>query len=107
MASLTILLLVPRIHAAIPTHPSSYLLVLRLGLTAKEQQGLALWITDPAGVGKSVIVQTFAEYLVNKLLGASVFFPQPNRHNIPHGVLITIAYQLSIRLEAYCIFITE
>jgi hypothetical protein len=63
---------------------------------------LVLWITGLAGVGKSAVVQTFAEYLVKlKLLGASVFFSRPNRRNDPHGIFITVAYQLALRIEAY------
>jgi hypothetical protein len=71
-------------------------------------QELLLWITGPAGVGKSAIVQTFAEYLAkSKSLGASVFISRPNGRNNPHGVFITIAYQLATRIEAYCDFIIE
>jgi hypothetical protein len=72
------------------------------------RQELILWITGPAGVGKSAVVQTFAEHLVKlKLLGASVFFSRPNKRNNPHGVFITIAYQLATRIEAYRKFIVE
>jgi hypothetical protein len=67
-----------------------------------------LWITGPAGVGKSAIIKTFAEYLVKlRLLGASIFFSRPNRRNNPHGIFITIAYQLAIRIEAYRNFAVE
>jgi hypothetical protein len=72
------------------------------------QQELVLWITGPAGVGKSAVVQTFAEHLARlKLLGASVFFSRPNKRNNPHGVFITIAYQLATRIEAYRNFVVE
>lgn len=72
------------------------------------QEELLLWLTGPAGVGKSAIVQTSAEYLAkNHLLGASVFISRPNRRNNPHRIFITIAYQLSIRIEAYRHFILE
>ncbi|EKM77147.1 hypothetical protein AGABI1DRAFT_108290 [Agaricus bisporus var. burnettii JB137-S8] len=69
---------------------------------------LLLWITGPAGVGKSAVVQTFAEYL-NKsgLLGASIFISRPNKRNNPHGVFITIAYQLATRIEAYRDYVVE
>jgi hypothetical protein len=71
-------------------------------------QELLLWITGPAGVGKSAVVQTFAEYLAkSKSLGASVFISRPNGRNDPHGVFITIAYQLATRIEAYRDFIVE
>ncbi|XP_006457012.1 hypothetical protein AGABI2DRAFT_122886 [Agaricus bisporus var. bisporus H97] len=69
---------------------------------------LLLWITGPAGVGKSAVVQTFAEYLVKShLLGASVFISRPNKRDNPHGVFITIAYQLATRIEAYRDYIVE
>jgi hypothetical protein len=71
-------------------------------------QELLLWITGPAGVGKSAIVQTFAEYLAkSKSLGASVFISRPNGRNNPHGIFITIAYQLATRIEAYRDFVVE
>ncbi|XP_006457014.1 hypothetical protein AGABI2DRAFT_146675 [Agaricus bisporus var. bisporus H97] len=72
------------------------------------QQELLLWITGPAGVGKSAIVQTFAEHLVkSKSLGASVFISRPNKRNNSHGIFITIAYQLATRIEAYRNFIVD
>ncbi|EKM77158.1 hypothetical protein AGABI1DRAFT_130575 [Agaricus bisporus var. burnettii JB137-S8] len=53
-------------------------------------------------VGKSAVVQTFAEYLVKpNRLGASVFISRPNKRDNPHGIFITIAYQLATRIEAY------
>jgi hypothetical protein len=71
-------------------------------------QDLLLWITGPAGVGKSAIVQTIAEYLSkSKSLGASVFIFRPNKRNNPHGIFITIAYQLATRIEVYRNFIVE
>lgn len=67
-----------------------------------------MWITGPAGVGKPAVVQTFAEYLVeSKLLGASVFCSWPNKRDNPHRFFITIAYQLAIRITAYCEFVVE
>ncbi|XP_006457602.1 hypothetical protein AGABI2DRAFT_123454 [Agaricus bisporus var. bisporus H97] len=69
---------------------------------------LLLWITGPAGVGKSAVVQTFAEYLVEaKLLGASIFCSRPNKRNNPHRIFITIAYQLAVRIGGYREFIVE
>ncbi|XP_006457304.1 hypothetical protein AGABI2DRAFT_212634 [Agaricus bisporus var. bisporus H97] len=69
---------------------------------------LILWIYGPAGVGKSAIVQTFAEKLASaECLGASVFFSRPNGRNNSHAVFITIAYQLAVHIEPYCTFISE
>ncbi|EKM78977.1 hypothetical protein AGABI1DRAFT_107397 [Agaricus bisporus var. burnettii JB137-S8] len=75
---------------------------------SEQLQELLLWITGPAGVGKSAIVQTFAEYLVeSQLLGASVFCSRPNKRNNPHRIFNTIAYQLAIRITAYREFLVE
>ncbi|KAF7761266.1 hypothetical protein Agabi119p4_10675 [Agaricus bisporus var. burnettii] len=69
---------------------------------------LLLWITGPAGVGKSAVVQTFAEHLVKShRLGASVFLSRPNKRDNPNGIFITIAYQLATRIEAYRAYIAE
>jgi hypothetical protein len=74
----------------------------------QDLQELLLWITGPAGVGKSAIVQTFADYLAkSKSLGASVFISRPNKRNNPNGIFITIAYQLATRIEAYRNYIVE
>ncbi|XP_006459638.1 hypothetical protein AGABI2DRAFT_116600 [Agaricus bisporus var. bisporus H97] len=75
---------------------------------SEQLQELLLWITGPAGVGKSAIVQTFAEYLVeSQLLGASVFCSRPNKRNNPYRIFNTIAYQLAIRITAYREFLIE
>jgi hypothetical protein len=92
-------------------HPNTRVKVLDR-LTAwfegQAQEELLLWITGPAGVGKSAIVQTFAEYLAkSKSLGASVFISRPNKRNNPHGIFITIAFQLATRIEEYREFVVE
>jgi hypothetical protein len=67
-----------------------------------------LWITGPAGVGKSAIVQTLAKHLAEKdLLGASLFLSRPGGRNNPHLVFITIAYRLATQIEAYRDFIIK
>jgi hypothetical protein len=74
----------------------------------QDLQELLLWVTGPAGVGKSAIVQTFAEYLAkSKSLGASVFISRPNKRNNSNGIFITIAYQLATRIEAYRNYVVE
>ncbi|KAF7782954.1 hypothetical protein Agabi119p4_2330 [Agaricus bisporus var. burnettii] len=72
------------------------------------KQELILWISGPAGVGKSAIVQTFAAKLASAgCLGASVFFSRPNGRDNSHAVFITIAYQLAVHIESYCAFVSE
>ncbi|KAF7761248.1 hypothetical protein Agabi119p4_10657 [Agaricus bisporus var. burnettii] len=92
-------------------HPETRVkLIARITAWFEDQASLKLllWITGPAGVGKSAVVQTFAEYLVKShLLGASVFLSRPNKRDNPNGVFITIAYQLATRIEAYRDYIVE
>ncbi|EKM77174.1 hypothetical protein AGABI1DRAFT_108303 [Agaricus bisporus var. burnettii JB137-S8] len=92
-------------------HPETRVkLIARITAWFEDQASLELllWITGPAGVGKSAIVQTFAEYLSRlSTLGASVFISRPNKRDNPHGVFITIAYQLATRIEAYRNYIVE
>ncbi|XP_006457227.1 hypothetical protein AGABI2DRAFT_123095 [Agaricus bisporus var. bisporus H97] len=74
----------------------------------KIKQELILWISGPAGVGKSAIVQTFATKLASTgCLGASVFFSRPNGRDNSHAVFITIAYQLAVHIESYCAVVSE
>ncbi|EKM77945.1 hypothetical protein AGABI1DRAFT_129734 [Agaricus bisporus var. burnettii JB137-S8] len=92
-------------------HPNTRVkLIARITAWIENQASLELllWITGPAGVGKSAVVQTLAEYLAeSKTLGASVFISRPNKRDNPHGVFITIAYQLATRIEAYRDYIVE
>ncbi|KAF9442336.1 hypothetical protein P691DRAFT_765317 [Macrolepiota fuliginosa MF-IS2] len=67
-----------------------------------------LWIYGPAGVGKSAVVQTFAEALAAATrLGATLFFSRPNDRSDPKRVFITIAYQLAVRIPSYRAFVIE
>lgn len=74
----------------------------------KRRRRALLWLNGPAGVGKSAVVQTFAESLArSQRLGASVFFSRPNKRNDPQRVFITIAYQLAVRIPSYRSYIAE
>ncbi|KAF7771818.1 hypothetical protein Agabi119p4_6129 [Agaricus bisporus var. burnettii] len=76
--------------------------------SARQTSSELLWITGPAVVGKSAVVQTFAEYLVKShFLVVYVFISRPNKRDNPHGVFITIAYQLATRIEAYRDYVVE
>ncbi|KAF9441978.1 hypothetical protein P691DRAFT_518710 [Macrolepiota fuliginosa MF-IS2] len=73
-----------------------------------DPQKAFLWISGPAGVGKSAVVQTFAEALAAaNRLGATLFFSRPNDRNDPKRVFITIAYQLAVRIPSYRAFVIE
>ncbi|KAF9446211.1 hypothetical protein P691DRAFT_777042 [Macrolepiota fuliginosa MF-IS2] len=61
-----------------------------------------LWLNGPAGVGKSAVAQTVAEYaLEHDVLGAVYFFSRPNQRNKYIEVFITLAYQLAVRFPGY------
>ncbi|KAF9440674.1 hypothetical protein P691DRAFT_686849, partial [Macrolepiota fuliginosa MF-IS2] len=61
-----------------------------------------LWLRGPAGVGKSAVAQTVAEYAAETgVLGAAYFFSRPNKRNKYAEVFITLAYQLSIHFPGY------
>ncbi|KXN92845.1 hypothetical protein AN958_06824 [Leucoagaricus sp. SymC.cos] len=67
-----------------------------------------LWIRGPAGVGKSAIVQTFAEsVLETQQLGACLFFSRPNGRTNPQRVFPTLAYQFAIRIKSYRSYLTK
>ncbi|KAF9443263.1 hypothetical protein P691DRAFT_635152, partial [Macrolepiota fuliginosa MF-IS2] len=61
-----------------------------------------LWLSGPAGVGKSAVAQTVAEFAAEQgILGAVYFFSRPNRRYKYTEVFITLAYQLAIRFPGY------
>ncbi|KAJ3574444.1 hypothetical protein NP233_g1760 [Leucocoprinus birnbaumii] len=61
-----------------------------------------LWLSGPAGVGKSAVAQTVAEELKDEgCLGAVFFFSRPNDRSDPDVVIPTLVYQLSLLLPEY------
>lgn len=67
-----------------------------------------VWLTGPAGVGKSAVAQTFAEYCLELgQLGATFFFSKFQNRNSPHGLIATIAYQLADQHAGYNHLITR
>ncbi|KAF9444907.1 hypothetical protein P691DRAFT_299567 [Macrolepiota fuliginosa MF-IS2] len=57
-----------------------------------------LWVSGPAGVGKSAVAQTCAEALQESSeLGAAFFFSIPNQRDDPTKLFTSIAYQLATR----------
>lgn len=60
-----------------------------------------VWFHGAAGVGKSAVAQTIAEYAAEHgRLGAAYFFSRGGRSDYSR-VWITIAYQLAVRIPAY------
>lgn len=73
-----------------------------------ERQWNMIWLTGPAGTGKSAVAQTFAELCVAKSrLGAAFFFSRPNERDKPNTVIPTLAYQLATYLPDYRLILTE
>lgn len=72
------------------------------------RQKALLWLRGPAGIGKSAIIQTLAESLAASAhLGAALFFSRPNNRNDPKRIVISIAYQLAVKIPAYRVYIAE
>lgn len=67
-----------------------------------ERKQSLVWLRGSAGVGKSAIMQTFAEDLSSSVsLGVALFLSKPNRRSDPARVFPSLAYQLAIRNTAY------
>ncbi|KAJ3554299.1 hypothetical protein NP233_g12448 [Leucocoprinus birnbaumii] len=67
-----------------------------------------LWLSGPAGVGKSAVAQTIAEILDRRgLLGGVFFFSRLNNRSDPNVVIPTLVYQLARRLPEYLKIITK
>ncbi|KXN85254.1 hypothetical protein AN958_11529 [Leucoagaricus sp. SymC.cos] len=67
-----------------------------------------LWLSGPAGVGKSAIARSFAEYCSTiGRLGAAFFIPRAREHasNNFDKFVPTIAYQLALQHAEYKNFI--
>ncbi|KXN86519.1 hypothetical protein AN958_09991 [Leucoagaricus sp. SymC.cos] len=59
-----------------------------------------LWLSGPAGVGKTAIMRSISEYEAQRL-GAKIFFSRPNKRNDLRCFVPTIAYQLAVRFPLY------
>lgn len=74
----------------------------------QERDKCFLWLHGPAGVGKSAIMQTFAESLASSgRLAATLFFSRANDRKDYRRVLATIAFQLAVRFPSYRAFAAE
>ncbi|KAJ3569460.1 hypothetical protein NP233_g5040 [Leucocoprinus birnbaumii] len=72
-----------------------------------EAQSL-LWLSGPAGVGKSAVAQTVAEAMkAAGLLGGAFFFSRPNNRSDPNVVIPTLVYQLALNIPDYRNLITQ
>ncbi|KAJ3572870.1 hypothetical protein NP233_g2813 [Leucocoprinus birnbaumii] len=65
-----------------------------------------MWLSGPAGTGKSAVAQTFAEYCEeNGCLGSSYFFSRPNHRDKFETVIPTIIYHLASTFPEYAILL--
>ncbi|KAJ3576547.1 hypothetical protein NP233_g360 [Leucocoprinus birnbaumii] len=81
---------------------------LQTWLSNPQRQRDFIWLSGPAGAGKSAVAQTFAEYCQGiDQLGASFFFSKLRNKDSGNGLVATIAYQLADRDVAYNCWITR
>ncbi|KAJ3576323.1 hypothetical protein NP233_g491 [Leucocoprinus birnbaumii] len=67
-----------------------------------------LWLSGPAGVGKSAVAQTFAEYCdAQGYIRACYFFSKPQQRTSISGLVATIACQFASQSVAYNHYITH
>ncbi|KAJ3572873.1 hypothetical protein NP233_g2810 [Leucocoprinus birnbaumii] len=65
-----------------------------------------MWLSGPAGTGKSAVAQTFAEYCEeNGCLGSSYFFSRSNHRDKFETVIPTIVYHLASAFPEYGILL--
>ncbi|KAJ3573380.1 hypothetical protein NP233_g2474 [Leucocoprinus birnbaumii] len=76
-------------------------------LVDRNRTSSLLWLHGAAGIGKSALAQTIAEYCQEKgetqdsWLGAALFLSRPNNRDDPMRIIPSLAYQLAIRFPAY------
>lgn len=74
----------------------------------KKEREKLLWLSGPAGVGKSAVIQTFAEFLAeSSSLGATLFFSRLSDRRDPQRVIATLSFQLATRIPSYRTYIVE
>jgi hypothetical protein len=88
-------------------HPGTRLAILRRCLDFIIQchdEGKLRWVFGPAGVGKSAVMQIVAEKAPDGVIFASIFLSVNGRQD-GTKIIVTIAYQLAVKCEAYRRFI--
>lgn len=95
----------PRCH---PETRKEMRLKLKAWLSNPKRHWCFIWLSGPAGAGKSAVSQTFAEHCQELgQLGATFFFSKLQNRDSPHGLIATIAYQLADRHAGYNYLITR
>ncbi|KAJ3574434.1 hypothetical protein NP233_g1758 [Leucocoprinus birnbaumii] len=76
--------------------------------TREKDDWRLLWLSGPAGVGKSAVAQTVAEEFRDMgRLAAAIFLSRPNHRDDPNAVIPTLVYQLAIGIPQYKYLITQ
>lgn len=70
-------------------------------ITRQDRRFRMMWMSGPAGVGKSTIAQTFAEKMRGDNLGATFFFSRPDQIVKPEYFFPSIAHQISTKIELF------
>lgn len=79
-----------------------------LGTSSEDNGSESVWISGPAGAGKTALAQTLAEMAHEQgFLGASFFFSRPNARDDPKFLFTTLAYQLAVNLPEIRLSIEE
>ncbi|KAF9445963.1 hypothetical protein P691DRAFT_784564 [Macrolepiota fuliginosa MF-IS2] len=94
----------PRCH---PGTRTEILTSIRTSLHNIGQESRLIWLSGPAGAGKSAVMQTLAETESQNLLCAALFLSRTEKINEARRVLPTIAYQLAVRNNNYLSFLEE
>ncbi|KAF9449839.1 hypothetical protein P691DRAFT_850165 [Macrolepiota fuliginosa MF-IS2] len=67
-----------------------------------------LWISGPAGVGKTAIMRSVADVESRyKRLGATIFFSRANKRDDPAQFVPTLIYQLAVGIPSYQEFLKD
>lgn len=76
--------------------------VINWGLSASGDAKHILWMSGPAGVGKSAVAQSCADLLAEQnRLGAAFFFSRPNERDNSNSLFTSISYQIATKSELY------
>ncbi|KAF9449815.1 hypothetical protein P691DRAFT_666666 [Macrolepiota fuliginosa MF-IS2] len=92
-------------------HPGTRLYILNevhSWFNAAPRRKSILWLSGPAGVGKTVIMQSLADLeYKSKQLGAMIFFSRADKRDDPMRFVPTLAYQLVVAIPRYQDFVAD
>jgi len=85
-----------------PCHPDTrhYIIEVAQKFYNISQSKKILWLSGPAGVGKTAIMRSIIQSGKSRI-GAALFFSRPNKRTDPRRLVQTIAYQLAKNVPGY------